>query len=233
MTEQSQGNLAKPILSQSMASDIHLQGEPNQDQETSFTTRKHEASVSLWIVSYFPSWAQTSRTRTMAWIIFPIGKNNTPKEEWGTPWKVFYSLLLFSLSVMSDSLAPHRLQRTRLPCPSLSPGVCSNSCPSMPSNQLILCHPLLFMSSVFQGLFPVSWLFTSGGQNIGASVSVSVLPMYIQSWFPLGLTDLLSLKSKGLSRVFTSLQFENINSSVPNLPYVPTLTSVYDYWKKL
>ena len=63
------------------ASDIHLQREPNQDQKTSFTTHTREASVSLWIVSYFPSWAQTSRTRTMAWIIFPIGKNNTSKEE--------------------------------------------------------------------------------------------------------------------------------------------------------
>ena len=76
----------------------------------------------------------------------------------------------------------------------------------MPSNHLILCHPLLLLPSIFpaSGSFPVSQLFASGGQSIGASASTSVLPMNIQDWFHLGLTGLISLKSKGLSRVFSN-----------------------------
>ena len=75
-----------------------------------------------------------------------------------------------------------------------------------PSNHLILCHPLLLPPSIFPSIrvFPMSQLFTSGGQSIGASVSASGLPMNIQGWLPLGLTGLISLKSKGLSRVFSS-----------------------------
>ena len=67
----------------------------------------------------------------------------------------------------------------------------------MPSNQLILCRPLLLLPSIFpfSGSFPMSWLFASGGQSIGASASTSVLPMNIQGWFPLGLTGLISYRS--------------------------------------
>ena len=74
----------------------------------------------------------------------------------------------------------------------------------MPSNHLILCHPLL-LPSIFSSIryFPLSWLFTSGGQSIGASASASVLPMNIQDWLPLGFTGLISLQCKGLSRVFS------------------------------
>ena len=76
----------------------------------------------------------------------------------------------------------------------------------MPSNHLILCHPVLLLPQSFpaSGSFPVSQLFTSGGQNTGVSVSASVLPMNIQDWFPLGLTRLISLLSKGLSTVFSN-----------------------------
>ena len=75
----------------------------------------------------------------------------------------------------------------------------------MPSNHLILCCPLLLLQSFpASGSFPVSWLFASGGQSIGASASASVLPMNIQDWFSLGLTGLISLLSKGLSKVFSS-----------------------------
>ena len=76
----------------------------------------------------------------------------------------------------------------------------------MLSNHLILCQPLLFLPSIFPSIrvFPKSWLFASGVQNFGASVSASVLLMNIQVWFPLGLTGLISLKFKGLSRVFSS-----------------------------
>ena len=115
------------------------------------------------------------------------------------------SLLLFSHSVMSDSLWPHGLQHSRLPCPSQSPAVYSNSCPLlvMPSNNLILCCPLLLLTSVFSSIrvFPVSQLFISGGQS--TRVSASVLAMNIQSWFPLGLTGLI-LQSKGPSIIFSN-----------------------------
>ena len=104
----------------------------------------------------------------------------------------------------------------------------------MPSNHLILCHPLLLLSSIFHSIrsFPLSQFFTSGGQSIGVSASASVLPMSIQDWFPLGLTGLISLLSKELSRVFSKLQFKSINSSALSLLYSPTLTSIHDYRKK-
>ena len=101
----------------------------------------------------------------------------------------------FSRSVMSDSLWSHGLQHTRLPCPSPTTGVCSNSCPlSRWCHPAILCitfstYPQPFPAS---GSFPVSWLFTSSGWSIGVSASASVLPMSIQGLFPLGLTGLLS-----------------------------------------
>ena len=100
------------------------------------------------------------------------------------------------------------IQHTRLPCPSPSPGVRSNSCPlSQWCHQTISSSVTLFSSC--PQCFPASEssnesLFASGGQSIGASASASVLPMYIQGWFPLGLTGLISLQSKGLSGVFSS-----------------------------
>ena len=105
---------------------------------------------------------------------------------------------------MYDSLWPHGLQHARLPCPSPTPRACSNS---YPLNQW--CHPTISSSVVpfssclqsfpASGSFPMTQLFTSGGQSIGASAAV--LPMNIQDWSPLGLTGLLSLQSKGLSVV--------------------------------
>ena len=93
--------------------------------------------------------------------------------------------------------------------------------------------PLFFSSSQYfpeSGSFPMSWLFISGGQNIGVSASAPALP--IQGWFPLGLTGFILLLSKGLSRVFSEPQFESINFSALGLHYGSTLTSVRDYWKK-
>ena len=123
-----------------------------------------------------------------------------------------YILLLFSRSVVSDSLRPHGLQHARLPCPSPSPRVCSNSCSLSP-----WCHPTILsyvipFSYCFQSFpasvsFPMNQLFTSGGQSIGASVSASVIPMNTQGWFPLGLTGLILL-SKGLTRVFSSTRVQ-------------------------
>ena len=91
----------------------------------------------------------------------------------------------------------------------------------IPSNHLIFCYPLLLLPSIFPNIkvFPMSWLLTSGGQNIGASASISVLPRNIQSRFPLGLTGLISLLSKGLSCVFssTTVQKHQLCSAQPSL----------------
>ena len=115
--------------------------------------------------------------------------------------------LLFSHSVVSDCLWPQGLQHTRLLCPSLSLRVCSDLCSSSWG-----CHPTISSSAVpfFSCLqsfpasefFPMSQLFTSSGQSIGALASSSVFPMNIQGWFPLGLTGLISLNFKELSRIF-------------------------------
>ena len=97
---------------------------------------------------------------------------------------------------MSDSLQPHGLQHTRLPCPSLSPGVCSNSCPLSQWCSLTISSSAALFSFCFQsfpasGSFPVSWLFASGGPSIGASASASVFPVKIRlisfriDWFEL------------------------------------------------
>ena len=116
--------------------------------------------------------------------------------------------LLLSHSVMSYSLWPHGLQHSRLPGPSPSPGVFQNSCPLSRWYHLTISFSVIPFSSCLQssqasGSFPLSQFFISGGQSIGASASVSVLTMNIQDWFPSGLTGLISLLSKGLSRVFS------------------------------
>ena len=126
---------------------------------------------------------------------------------------------------MSDSLWPQGLQHASLLCLSLSPGVCSDSCPL---NQW--CHPTISSSAVpfssclqsfpASGSFPLSWLFTSGGQSIGASAWV--LPMNIQDWFPLGWTSLISLLCKGLSRVFS-------NSTVQKHQFFSAQSSLWSY----
>ena len=124
------------------------------------------------------------------------------------------SFVQFSRSVTSDPLWPHGLQHTKLPCPSPTPGACSNSCSSSQ-----WCHPIISFSVVpfssclqsfpASGSFPMSQLFASGGQGIGASASASVLLMNIQDWFPLGLTGWISLQSKGVSRVFSNTMAQN------------------------
>ena len=115
----------------------------------------------------------------------------------------------FNRSVVSDSLQPHGLQHTRLPCPSPTPRACSNSCPLSR-----WCHPTISSSVVpfFSCLqsfpasesFQMSQLFVWGGQSIGVSASTSVPPMNTQDWSPLGWTGWISLRSKGLSRVFSN-----------------------------
>ena len=141
---------------------------------------------------------------------------------WHPIGRGFISSVQFSHSVVSDSLWPHGLQHVRPPCPSPTPGVYSNSCPLSR-----WCHPTISSSVIpfsshlqsfpASGSFQMSQFFASGGQSIG--VSASVLPMHIQDWFPLGLSALISLQSKGLSRVFsnTTLQKHQFFSTQPSL----------------
>ena len=145
------------------------------------------------------------------------------------------SSVQFSRSVVANSLWNHGLQHTRLPCPSPIPRVCSNSCPSSR-----WCHPTILsfvipfsclQSFTASGSFQMTQFFTPGGQSIGASASASVIPMHIQDWFPLGLTGLISLQSKELSRVFP-------NTTVQKHQFFSTQLSLYsnshirdDYWK--
>ena len=122
-----------------------------------------------------------------------------------SPWdKAPFHTMLSLVAQSCPTLRPLGLQNTRLPCPSSAPRACSNSCPSSQ-----WCHPTILSSIVpfscfrsfpASGSFPVSQCFTSGGQSIGVSASASVLPVNVQDWFPLRLTVLISLQSKGLSR---------------------------------
>ena len=122
---------------------------------------------------------------------------------------IVHKLLLFNCSIVSNSLQPHGLQHTRLPCPSLSPRVCSNSCLLSRWCHSAVSFSVIPFSSCPQsfpvsGSFQMSWLLTSSGRSIGVSASASVLPMNIQDWFPLGWTGWISLLSKGFSRAFSN-----------------------------
>ena len=133
-------------------------------------------------------------------------------------------LLLFSRSVVFNSLWPHGLQHARIPCPSPSRRIGSNSCPLSWWYHLTISPSVTPFSSCLQSLsapgsFLMSWLFTSGSQSIGASTSASVLPMNNQDWFPLGVNGLTLFLSKGLSRVFfnTTLRKHQFFSAQPFL----------------
>ena len=142
----------------------------------------------------------------------------------------------FSHSVVSNSLWPHEPQHTRPPCPSPTPRVHPNSCPSSQ-----WCHPTMSSSVVpfsscpqpfpASGSFPLSQFFTSGGQSIGISASTSVLPMNTQDWSPLGWTGWISLQPKGSQESSPTSQFKSINSSALSFLYSPILTSIHDHWK--
>ena len=143
-----------------------------------------------------------------------------------------FSSVQFSCSVISGYFWPRELQHARPPCPSPSPRVYPNPCPSSQ-----WCHPTISSSVVpfsfcpqsfpASGSFPLSQLFTSGGQSIGVSDSTSVLPMNTQDWSPLGWTGWISLQSKGLSRVFSNTavqkqQFLSAQLSSQSSSYIHT-----------
>ena len=138
-------------------------------------------------------------------------------------WTLFSSVQ-FSHSVVSESLRPRKPQHARPPCPSPTPGVHPNPCPSS-----WWCHPTISSSVVpfssclqsfpASGSFQMSQLFTSSGQSIGVSASTSVPSMNTQDWSPLGWTGWISLQSKGLSRVFS-------NTTVQKHPFFCTQLSL-------
>ena len=163
-----------------------------------------------------------SLTKEMADVCRGWGGAWEVQRQWGCPlllgspgWKVprscdmvrSFSSVHFSHSVVSDSLRAHGLQHTRLPCPSPTPGVYSNSCPLSQwcyptiSSFVVPFSPSL-QSFPASGSFQMSQFFAWGGQSIGASASTSVLPMNTQDWSPLGWTGLISLL--WLSRVFSN-----------------------------
>ena len=133
-------------------------------------------------------------------------------------WSIRYLFCCCLATKSCQTLSyPHGLQHARLPCPSLSSQSLLNlmSIESVtPSNYLILCHLLLLLPSISPGIkvFSMSCLFASDVQTIGALASASVLPMNTQGWFPLGLTSLISLLSKGHSESSAAPQFERIKS---------------------
>ena len=147
-----------------------------------------------------------------------------------------YSSVQFSRSVVSDSLQPHELWHTRPPCLSWTPRVYSDSCPLSR-----WCHPTISSSVVSfssrlqsfpaSGSFQMSQLLASGDQGIGVSASVSVLPMNIQDWFPLGWTGWISFQSKGPQEPSPTPQFKSISSFTLSFLSSSTLTSIYDHWK--
>ena len=121
---------------------------------------------------------------------------------------VQFSSVQFSHSVMSDSLWPHEPQHARPPCPSQTPEVYLNSCPSSWWGHPTISSSVVPFSSCpkslpASGSFPMSKHFASGGQSTGVSVSASVLQMNTKAWSPLGWTGWISLQSKGLSRIFS------------------------------
>ena len=157
-----------------------------------------------------------------------------PCDLWGlgyiTHWVVL--LLFFSCQVMSDALQPHGLQHTRPPYSSPSPRVYPSSCSMNRWGHSTISSSVALFSFCLQsfpipGSFPMNQLFTSGDQSIEASVSTTVLLVNIQGWFPLGLTGLISLQSKRLSRVFSYIivqknQFFGARPSLWSNSHIPT-----------
>ena len=165
------------------------------------------------------------------------GNNLKQKIRLGSPdfsWKSLFSQ--FSHSVMSNSLWPQGPQHARSPCPSPTPRACSNSCPSSWWCYPTISSSVIPFSSCLQsfpasGSFQMNQFFPSGGQSIEVSASASVLPMNIQDRFPLELTNLISLQSKGLSRFFSNTTVQSISCLALSFLCSPSLISIHNYWK--
>ena len=190
-----------------------------------------------------------SQARILEWVAISFSRGSSRSRDWTciscisrwilyhwATWEVhqFSSVQLLSHIYLFATLWTAASQA----CLSITnsfPGAYSNSCPSSQ-----WCHPTVSSSVIpfsscpqsfpASGSFQMSQ-FSSGGQSIGVSSPASVLPMNIQDWFPLGLTGLIFLLSKGHSRVFPTPQFKSINSLALSFLYSPTLKSTFDYWK--
>ena len=171
-------------------------------------------SSSVMSNSLWPPWTlacQASLSFTVSWSLLKL---MAPLRRWCPDMRtafssVQFSSIQFSRSIVSNSLQPHELQHIRPPCPSPTPRVHSNSCPSSRWCHLAISSSVVRFSSCPQSLpasesFPMSQLFAWGGQSTRVSALASVLPMNTQDWSPLGWTGWISLQSKGLSRVFSN-----------------------------
>ena len=142
----------------------------------------------------------------------------------------------YSVTKSCLTLQPYELWKPRLLCSPLSPRVCSNSCPLGQWCCLIISSsfvPFCFCLQSFPSSepFPMSQLFTSGGQSLGASDAATTLPKNIQDWFPLGLTGFISCNPRDFKESSPAPWFKSNNSLVLSLLYDPTLTSTHNYWK--
>ena len=166
------------------------------------------------------------------WSLIPLPFQNPACTSGSSQFMYCWSLS----SVHSDSLWPHGLQHSRLPCPSPTPRAYSNSCslsqwchPTISSSVISCSSCLHFFSSIRvfsnESVLHIRW------PSIRVSASPFVLPMNIQDWSPLGLIGWISLQSKGLSRVFSNITLQKINSSALSFLHSPTLTSIHDHWK--
>ena len=163
-----------------------------------------------------------------------LGKESLECRVMGKKNKLICNSSSVQLLRHNHSMGPRGLHHARLPCPSPTVGTCSNSYPLSR-----WCHPtisssVVLFSSCLQSFpasesFPMSQFFSSSAQRIGASTSI--LLMNIQNLFPLGWTSLISLQSKGLSRIFSNSTVQKINFSMLSFLYGPTLTSIYEHWK--
>ena len=186
--------------------------------------KNYEKHKEIWrVMSVFISWS---------WWWFHVCVCKFIKLHTSNMCSLLCNSSLFSGSVMSDSLQPHGLQHSRLPCPSLTPGAYSNSCPlsqwCLPTISFSVV-PFSFHLQSFPASrsSPVSQFFTSGGQSIGASASASVLPVDIQDWCPLGMTGLIFLLSLYINKAFKNCFAQKLFSASPLPSFSPNLIVVF------
>ena len=190
-------------------------------------------------VSKFGKLSSGHRTGKMS-VFIPIPKKGNAKEcsNYRTIALTSHTSksVQFSHSVVSNSFRPHESQHARPPCPSPTSGFYTNSCPLCRWWHPTISSSVVPLSSCPQsfpalGSFPMSQLFTSGGQSIGVSASTSVFPLKTQGWSPSEWTGWISLQSKGLSRIFSNI-FKSINSSELSFLHSPTNSHIHTWhWK--
>ena len=187
-----------------------------------------QARILEWVAFSFSRGSSNPGLPHCCWILYQL----THKESSMT------CSVQFSSSVVSDSLQPHELQHARPPCPSPTPRVHPNSCPSSWWGYPAISSSIVPFSSYLQsfqasGSFQMSQFFASGGQSMGVSASASVLPVNIQECFPLEWIGWISLQSKGLSRVFSNTTVQKHKFFSISFLHSQTFTSIHDHWQSL